>query len=372
MTEAIAHKQKTPLERLKHSLETRSEEIQLALPEGDAARFIRVAVTTIMQKPELMAKDQQSLVLSLMSAAQLGLSVDPLLGEAHLVPFKDKVQMIPGYKGFVRLIRRSGKVSNFHADVVRESDTFEYYHGTNNFLQHRPTDFDPKTRGDIIGAYAVVNYQGGGCDFEVMPIIDIIGIRDRSQGYRSAVQRGGSNPWMTDFAEMAKKTVIRRLAKTADWSIEVQLATFMDEAPDAGKVTHIEGQQIVVDADYSEPEPTSVEDTKSALDKVVDAAGGPEKAEEPQEAQGEGETEKASEPPASEEDGPPWKVMPKAAIGRIKKACVDLGVDYDRLRYAISEKYSDEYGTGELTELPALLETEIMAMARKQPKASKG
>src|SRR4029077_20588572 len=81
--------------------------------------------------------------------------------------------------------------------------TFEYEFGSNKHLRHVPNTRD---RGKIYCAYSFVTLPKGGSTFDVMSIDEIELIRKRS----ASPDKG---PWATDWAEMAKKTVFKRLAK---------------------------------------------------------------------------------------------------------------------------------------------------------------
>ena len=52
---------------------------------------------------------------------------------------------------------------------------------------------------------------------------------------RATSKAGSSGPWVTHFAEMAKKTVIRRLFKYLPVSIEAARAVEIDERADRGE-----------------------------------------------------------------------------------------------------------------------------------------
>ena len=61
-----------------------------ALPKAVGfERFMRTALTTIRNNPQLKQCDAVSVMAALMTSAQLGLEVGPL-GHAYLVPFRDK------------------------------------------------------------------------------------------------------------------------------------------------------------------------------------------------------------------------------------------------------------------------------------------
>lgn len=191
-------------------------ELARALPKHmDADRIARIATTVIKQTPALGRCTPVSLLGALMTASQLGLEPGPL-GEAYLVPYGNTVTFIPGYRGLIKLAWQSGQVKNIAAHVVYENDHFDYGFGLEPTLEHKPGMSD---RGKPIAVYAVVKFMNGGHAFDVMSVADVEAIRARSKA-------GKSGPWVTDWAEMAKKTVIKRVLKMVPLSSELHnLAT---------------------------------------------------------------------------------------------------------------------------------------------------
>ena len=53
------------------------------------------------------------------------LSVDPNLGQAYLVPFKNKATLIVGYKGLYDMAIRTGKYRYINVDKLYEGETIE-------------------------------------------------------------------------------------------------------------------------------------------------------------------------------------------------------------------------------------------------------
>ena len=105
--------------------------------------------------------------------------------------------------GVIKRVRNSGEVSRLNAFVVYRNDTFHVSYGLEMKLEHVPNFENP---GDPIGAYAICLFKDGENDFEFMSVKQINDIKARSKS-------GDSGPWKTDWSEMARKTVIRRLAK---------------------------------------------------------------------------------------------------------------------------------------------------------------
>jgi len=202
-------KQETPM-NLRQFIGTDvvKSQIEKALPSiCTPERFLRVAMTTITKNEKLMQCDRNSFMSALIDCAQLG--IEPDGRRAHLIPYGKTCQLIIDYKGLVDLIMRTGKVSLIHADKVCENDEFEYNAG--KIIAHK-IDFK-KERGKAYIYYAYAEMKDGSTKSEIMTLDDIRAIQKRSKS-------GNSGPWVTDFEEMAKKTVFRRLSKWLPMSAE--------------------------------------------------------------------------------------------------------------------------------------------------------
>jgi phage RecT family recombinase len=146
-------------------------QMALALPRHITAdRMARVVMSQIQLNPKLLDCDKTSLLSSVMTAAQLGLEPDGVLGHGYLVPFAGKCQFIPGYRGYIKLARQSGEVSDLYAMDVRKNDDFKVTDGLNRNLEHVRAEGD---RGPVIGFYAVAKYVNGGFDFKYMPVEEV-------------------------------------------------------------------------------------------------------------------------------------------------------------------------------------------------------
>lgn len=238
-------------------LEKSKPQIARALPRHlSADRMLRVTMTSIRRTPKLLSCSQQSLLGAIMQAAQLGLEPDGVLGHAYLVPFKEEVQLLIGFKGLIDLARRSGQLSTIFSRVVYAKDSFEYSYGLNEKLEHVPTtEEDP---GDVVAVYAVARLKDGGTQFEVMTRREVEAIRKRSRA-------ANDGPWITDYAEMCKKTCLRRLCKMLPASVELARAVSLDERAEVGLSQQLE-DVIDVPAEKANGKPT--------LDDVTVAEGG--------------------------------------------------------------------------------------------------
>jgi recombination protein RecT len=198
------------------------QQVALALPRHlSADRFVRVALTAITRTPKLANCDQHSFLAALLTLSQLGLEPDGRL--AHLIPFENKkrgvteVQLIVDYKGLVDLAMRTGYYSKIHADKVCEKDDFEYDMGE---VKKHKVDFR-NPRGEVFAYYSQVTLKDGTKVADCMTFEEVESIRKRSP----SAEKG---PWVTDFDEMGKKTVFRRLSKWIPSSPEFREALDAD------------------------------------------------------------------------------------------------------------------------------------------------
>lgn len=272
----------TEIDTVRMALDKLRPQLQMALPRHlTVDRLLRVAMTAVQNTPKLLECDRRSLFGAIMTCAQLGLEPDGVLGQAYLVPFAGKVQFIPGYKGLIALARNSGDVSSIAAHEVRANDAFVFDLASGDLPSHK---FGLNAeRGEVIAFYAIARFRDGGHHWDVMSRVEVEGIRDRSQGWR-AYQRGlekfkagkqqyepSAPPWLTDFVEMGKKTVIRRIAKYLPMS--VQKAAALSDAYDLGRHAQLgEAGEVVIDAAATDAEDIGqIEKPKgSKLDRFED------------------------------------------------------------------------------------------------------
>lgn len=186
-------------------------EISKVLPRHlTPERMTRVALTAFLKTPALLSCTPESLTNALLICSQAGLEPDGRL--AHLIPYGNTVQVIFDYKGLVSLALRNG-VELIYGDKVCEEDFFDAsVENGDKKLTHRPNF--KKARGEAYAYYAVAR-RAEVTDWEVMSKEEIDAIRKRSKC-------PNNGPWVTDYDEMAKKTVLRRMSKRWDLIPEVR------------------------------------------------------------------------------------------------------------------------------------------------------
>ena len=184
--------------------------------EKNRDRFLQAAVNATVKTPALLNCDRTSFLNSLMQLANFGLNPDGR--NAHLIPFGRTVTLVVDYKGLVTLALRSPRVSKVEAFTVHKNDIFKLVNGEVTHEVDNPFG----DRGDIVGFYAVCQFTDGVKKFEVMSKTEVDNIRKRSRS-------GNNGPWVTDYEEMAKKTVFKRLTKWLPVTPELTAAIAKDD-----------------------------------------------------------------------------------------------------------------------------------------------
>lgn len=199
-------------------------EIQRALPQhlnGD--RMARIALTAFRRTPKLAECNPASVFAAVIQASQLGLEPDTL-GRAFLVPYKGECQFVPGWKGLVDLLNRSGQGTAW-TGAVFEGDVFDYGLGDTPFVDHKPMGESEK----ITHVYAVGRQKGS--DF---PVIEVWKI-ERVIKHRDRYNKQGDKHYSYKNMEMyARKVVLLQVLKYMPASPELAQAIALNDAAEVG------------------------------------------------------------------------------------------------------------------------------------------
>ena len=219
-------------------------EIKKALPQViTPERFTRMALSALNTTPKLAECSQMSFLGALMNAAQLGLEPNTPLGQAYLIPYRNKgkleCQFQIGYKGLI--------------DLANRNDDFSYEYGLNPDIHHVPAK---ENKGKLIFVYAMWKTVNGGFGFEVMSKEDVDDHARRfSQSFGSSY-----SPWKTNYEEMAKKTVIKKCLKYAPLKTDFAMQMNNDESikseinVDMSEVVNEQEDPNIIDQEYKEVE----------------------------------------------------------------------------------------------------------------------
>jgi recombination protein RecT len=264
-SKAVAKKQPATIsETIDSYLKRMGPQIARALPKHmNADRMARIALTTIRTTPKLLTCSIDSLMAAVMQSAQLGLEPG-LLGHCYIIPYGKEAQFIIGYKGMIDLARRSGNIQSIAAHEVYQNDFLHLEYGLNEDLKHIPwyirEDQESTEPGDFRGAYVVAKFKDGGHQIHYMSKREIDEHRKRSKS-------GNNGPWVTDYVEMAKKTVVRSAWK---WlPISVEIAQQVQASDETVKVDIAEDMSDVptVDVSYANLGDSPAEQEQTTSDK---------------------------------------------------------------------------------------------------------
>ena len=173
-------------------------------------KFMRTIVGAVQNNPDILKCDRASIYAACQKAAQDGLVLDNR--EAALVQFGKAATYMPMVAGILKKLRNSGEISTIKAETVHANDAFKYNPAMDDVPNHSPDWFGD--RGEMIGVYAVAKMKDGGTVVEVMSMEQINKVRSVSRS-------SGKGPWKDWPEEMAKKSVLRRIAKYLPSSADI-------------------------------------------------------------------------------------------------------------------------------------------------------
>lgn len=215
-------------------IQSMSGEIARALPthmNGD--RMARLALTAIRQTPKLAGTDPRSFMGALLTSASLGLEPNTPAGEAYLIPYGKECQLVIGYQGLIKLFWQSPLAQHIDAQPVYENDEFDYGHGLDPYLRHRPADGE---RGSVTHYYAVAALNTGAKAFTVLTADEVKQLRQGKVGPSGNI--GDPMRWME------RKTALKQLLKTMPKSAELSTAVRADDVSVGSKLPSVSGVQV--------------------------------------------------------------------------------------------------------------------------------
>jgi len=224
---------KSPLGELIATKEIKDTIIE-TLGKNRVQTFIGSALT-VSQDPKLKDVEPNSLFYCLLKSATYNLPVDPNLGYAFPVPYKNEknikiAQFQMGTKGIIELAYRTGQYQRLNVKDVRQGEIIGY-----DFFGEAEIKWIIKDREKlpIIGYVAAFELTNG---MRKRVYWDTYKIDQHSKKYSKAHQNAlkygktGDDLWSNSFGAMAEKTVLKDLLKYAPKSVELQDALQFDQS----------------------------------------------------------------------------------------------------------------------------------------------
>lgn len=237
-------------------------QLALALPKHMSAdRMTRIALTCMSTNQELLRCSPQSIAGAVVTAAQLGLELG-VNGQAYMIPYKGKATFVPGWKGLVDLVARSGRATVW-TGAVYEGDDFDYQLGDTPFCRHRPQGEDSVDK--LTHVYAIGRVKGSEqAVIEVWPIKKV-------QKHLAKMNKVGKSHYAFSHLEMyARKVALLQVLKYMPMSIELSAAITASDAAEVNKSVTIDQDFIVVDQETGDVTTENQQETKTDEPPVDD------------------------------------------------------------------------------------------------------
>lgn len=237
---APATKEVGPVAQFSNFMDKLKPQLARALPAHmNAERMARLALTAFSTTPALQQCDPKSIAGAIMTAAQLGLEPG-INGQGYLIPYKDTCTFVPGWKGLVDLVARSGRATVW-TGVVRPGDEFEYQLGDTPFCKHKPGDEDD----DALFTHV---YAIGRVRDSVMPVIEVWSRAKVLKHLKKYNKVGGRHYAVGDEHNLemyARKIALLQVLKYMPSSIELSNAITASHAAKEGRGVTIENGIII-------------------------------------------------------------------------------------------------------------------------------
>lgn len=232
---------KSPVAKFADFMDRLKPQMALALPRHmNADRMTRLALTAFSTTPALQQCSLQSIAASVMTAAQLGLEPG-INGQGYLIPYAGTCTFVPGWKGLVDLVARSGRATVW-TGAVRTGDEFEFQLGDAPFCRHKPGDADEGQ--PFAHVYAIGRVRDAS-----MAVIEVWS-RKKVEKHLALYNKVGKRHYAlaneNNFEMYARKVALLQVLKYMPASIELANAIAVSDAVETGKGVTLEGDFVHV------------------------------------------------------------------------------------------------------------------------------
>lgn len=230
MANEVTVKQQTPLQRFNGVMkDTRTQEYLASVLGSKKDQFVTTLISAVANNENLQQCEPMSLMYTAMKATALGLPIDPNLGYAAMIPFRDTkagktlCQFQIQRDGWMELLMRTGQVKFVANEIVHEGELVKH----NKFTGEYVFDEDKKTSDKVIGYMAYIKLTNG---FEKTVYWTVEECKAHALRYSQTFKKG-YGVWKDNFDAMALKTVLKHIIKKyAPKSVEVLSAMSDDQS----------------------------------------------------------------------------------------------------------------------------------------------
>lgn len=224
---------KKPVDMLQEIINSQTVQEQFRNALGESKNlFIASLISVYSSTPELQKCYPSEVVKEALKAAVLKLPIEPSLGFAYIVTFRNNKRseedkrevreptMLIGYKGQIQLAQRSGQIKTINYGPVYEGETVV----TDRISGNVSISGKPKSEKET-GYFAYFKLTNG---YEKSDYWTKEKVIKHAKKYSAGYQKGKA--WRDNFTEMAGKTVLSAiLSKYAPKSVDFILSNAVDD-----------------------------------------------------------------------------------------------------------------------------------------------
>lgn len=195
--------------------------------------FTTSLISVINGNPMLQDCDPSEVVRTALKAASMHLPIDPALGLAYIIPFRNnklkkmEPQLQIGWKGFVELALRSQQYVRINVTDVREGEYIGIDRMSGDMHFEWVQNDQERAKLKVIGYLGYFRLRNS---FEKQHYMTVEQLQYHAKKY-SQTYKKGYGKWVDDFVNMSRKTVIKLLI--SHWgpkSTVINKALRMDQA----------------------------------------------------------------------------------------------------------------------------------------------
>jgi recombination protein RecT len=249
-TNELARRAAHPITGKTDYLDKRKDLLGAGIPgHMTVEREIRTATVMLMQSKDLQAASPLSFYVAVSIAINSGIGLGN--GKGYLVAYKGNVSYVPGWKGLIDLVNRTGRASAW-TGVVRKGDQFDYQLGDSPYLHHKPGDSEEHE--DITHYYAIGRVKGA--EFPHIVVWSTAKVHKHLKQYNKVGGKHYAAKNDDNFEAYGRKVVLLQVIKYLPTSVELENAIAAENANASGKAAHVEntidGNFVFIDEDASD------------------------------------------------------------------------------------------------------------------------
>lgn len=214
------------------------------------AEFVNNITALVSNNAQLQECEPKTLMFAALKATALDLPLDPNLGFAHVIPFKNnktgiiEAQFQIGYKGIAQLSIRSGQFKTINVTDVREGELKGRDRRTGYVTIEWIEDEKKRNDAKVIGYLGYFKLLNG---YEKESYWSLEELNKHGVQY-SQTYKKGYGVWKDNFDAMAKKTVLKLMLNKGDapMSVQMQQAIKYDQSviiDEQGTARYIDNQK---------------------------------------------------------------------------------------------------------------------------------